>query len=243
MSTVYHTQSEASTNVDFDEVKKFDAMANYWWDLHGPCQPLHLLNPIRLTFIHTHCTLMNKRVIDVGCGGGILTEQLSRTAAHVVGIDQSEAAIAVATQHAACLPHPPAYHLATVEDYAATHSEAFDVLTCLELLEHVPDPLSTIRACAQLVKPGGDLFFSTLNRTSHAFWLAIVGAEYVFNLLPRGTHRYDRFIRPSELTQWLQEADVHSRHIQGLTYAPIAKNFRLTRDVRVNYILHCQRSV
>jgi 2-polyprenyl-6-hydroxyphenyl methylase / 3-demethylubiquinone-9 3-methyltransferase len=229
-------------NVDFEEVKKFDEMARYWWDLKGPCRPLHLLNPVRLAFIQTCCALPQKNVIDVGCGGGILTETLSTFSKRVVGIDQSTQALAVATQHSTALTPPPEYHCMTVEEYAIKEPGAFDVLTCLELLEHVPDPLGAIKACAALVHPGGDLFFSTLNRTPKAFLLAIVGAEYVLNMLPKGTHRYDRFIRPSELAHWASLSGLEVKHIKGLRYNPFRKAFDLSSDASVNYLIHCQKA-
>ena len=230
-------------NVDFQEVKKFDDMAKHWWDPKGPCQPLHLLNPVRLAFIQNHCTLALKSVVDVGCGGGILTEALSTFASHVVGLDQSEQALAVATSHAEEMQfkNPPLYECMTVEDYASKMASSFDVLTCMELLEHVPDPSSVIKACATLVKPGGDLFFSTLNRTPKAFLLAIVGAEYVLNMLPKGTHRYDRFIKPSELASWAEEYGLVVKHIRGLHYDPFKKSFNLSADVSVNYLIHFQK--
>lgn len=228
-------------NVDFEEIKKFDEMAQYWWDPKGPCQPLHLLNPVRLAFIQTCCALSQKTTIDVGCGGGILTEALSTFSKRVVGIDQSTEALAVATQHGATLNHPPEYYCTTVEAYAANNPATFDVLTCLELLEHVPDPLEAIKACATLVRSGGDLFFSTLNRTPKAFLLAIVGAEYILNMLPKGTHRYDRFIRPSELAHWANLSGLEVKHIKGLHYHPFKKAFELSSDVSVNYLIHCQK--
>lgn len=230
-----------SENVDFEEVRKFDEMAKYWWDPKGPCQPLHLLNPVRLAFIQTHCILPQKAIIDVGCGGGILTEALSTFAKNVVGLDQSTQALAVAKEHGATLKTPPQYICTTVEAYAAEHPEAFDVLTCLELIEHVPDPLETLKACAKLVRSGGDLFFSTLNRTPKAFLMAIVGAEYVLNMIPKGTHRYDRFIRPSELAHWASLSGLEVKHIKGLTYHPFKKAFSLSSDVSVNYLIHCQK--
>lgn len=228
-------------NVDFEEVKKFDEMANYWWDQTGPCQPLHLLNPVRLAFIQSCCALPGTQIIDVGCGGGILTEALSSFAKHVVGLDQATQVLDIARAHAKNLSSPPTYVCSTVEAYADKFPQSFDVLTCMELLEHVPEPLEVVKSCAKLVKSGGDLFFSTLNRTPKAFLLAIVGAEYVMNILPKGTHRYDRFIRPSELSAWAHSAGLTIKHIKGLHYHPFDKTFSLTKDVSVNYLLHCQK--
>lgn len=228
-------------NVDFEEVKKFDEMAKYWWDPNGPCQPLHLLNPVRLTFIQSCCALPGKHLIDVGCGGGILSEALSSVAKNVVGLDQASQVLEIAKMHAIALPTPPTYVCSTVEAYADTYPDSFEALTCMELLEHVPDPLAVVKSCAKLVKTGGDLFFSTLNRTPKAFVLAILGAEYVLNMLPKGTHRYDRFIRPSELVAWIEDAGLTVKHIKGLHYHPFDKTFSLTKDVSVNYLLHCKK--
>jgi 2-polyprenyl-6-hydroxyphenyl methylase / 3-demethylubiquinone-9 3-methyltransferase len=228
-------------NVDFEEVKKFDEMAKYWWDPKGPCQPLHLLNPVRLAFIQSCCALPGKHIIDVGCGGGILSEALSSVAKNVIGLDQASQVLEIAKTHAKDLSSPPTYVCSTVEAYADKFPQCFDALTCMELLEHVPDPLEVVQSCAKLVKPGGDLFFSTLNRTPKAFLLAILGAEYVLNMLPKGTHRYDRFIRPSELVAWLEKAGLTVKHIKGLHYHPFDKTFSLTKDVSVNYLLHCKK--
>lgn len=230
---------EKVENVDFQEVKKFNDMAKVWWDPHGPCQPLHLLNPIRLAFIQSYCSLPEKSVIDVGCGGGILTEALSTFAGRVVGLDQATESLAIAKHHAQGLKNPPSYEFTTVESYSTQHSESFDILTCLELLEHVPDPLSVMKACAALVKPGGDLFFSTLNRTPKAFLFGIIGAEYILNMLPKGTHQYEKFIRPSELAEWASQAGLSVKHIKGLKYDPFKKTFELSSDVSVNYLIHC----
>ena len=194
------------TNVDPAEVAKFNALASSWWDLEGESKPLHDLNPHRLAFIQTHCNLDNQLAIDVGCGGGILTEALVKAGANTTGIDMGEMALKVAKLHALDNELTIDYQHITVEDKAAQSSEQYDVVTCMEMLEHVPDPVSVIQACAKLVKPGGHLFFSTLNRHPKAYLLAVLGAEYVMNMLPKGTHDYQRFIRPSEMAKWCRQA-------------------------------------
>ncbi len=228
-------------NVDPQEVQKFDEMAFDWWDLAGPCKPLHDLNPIRLGFIQSHCSLGNNQVLDIGCGGGILTEALSRFSTSVWGIDQSPKALEVAKSHSLTLKNPPHYEMVTAEDFANDKPGYFDIITCMELLEHVPSPLSLIQACAKLLKPGGHLFFSTLNRTPKAFLYAIIGAEYVMKLLPKGTHEYERFIRPSELTEWARASQLSLKHLKGISYQLLSKSYHLSQDVSVNYIMHLQK--
>jgi len=228
-------------NVDLTEIEKFDEIASQWWDPEGPCKPLHDLNPHRLDFIQSSCLLPNQTILDVGCGGGILTEALSQVSSHVWGIDQAPKALEVAKKHAASLLHPPHYELSTVEAFAEKYPAHFDVITCMELLEHVPDPLSVIGACATLLKPGGDIFFSTLNRTTKAFLQAIIGAEYCLKLLPKGTHDYARFIRPSELTEWARSQKLILKNISGIQYHLLRKTFSLCADVSVNYLIHFQR--
>lgn len=225
-------------NVDPLEVKKFEALAHSWWDLEGPCKPLHELNPLRLAFIQSCCSLANQTILDVGCGGGILTETLSQFSKTVFGIDQAAQSLEVARLHAQSLIHPPRYEQITVEDFAKLHPEKFDVITCMELLEHVPNPAQTIEACAQLLKPGGHLIFSTLNRTPNAFLQAILGAEYLLNLLPKGTHDYAKFIRPSELSTWAREAGLLVKKIKGISYRLFSKNYYLSDNVSVNYMLY-----
>lgn len=217
-------------------------MAWDWWDLEGPCKPLHEINPLRLSFIQSCCPLTGQQqILDIGCGGGILTEALSCFCPQVTGIDQSTAALEVAIDHAKNLPSPPHYFLSTAEEYAERYPGKFDVITCMELLEHVPDPLSVIAAMTTLLKPGGDLFLSTINRTPKAFLQAIIGAEYLLKLLPKGTHDYARFIRPSELATWARQYQLSLKHSKGLSYRVLNKRYYLTDDVSVNYLFHLQK--
>jgi len=225
-------------NVDVGETTHFERHSEHWWDPKGPCRTLHDLNPTRLQFIHDRCILKAQNVLDIGCGGGILTEALAKRGAHMTGIDAAPHLIEVARQHAA------QSHLAqiryfdsTAEAFANTHPAQFDVITCLELLEHVPDPQSLIQACAKLIKPGGHLFFSTLNRTPKAYLLAILGAEYCLKLLPPNTHHYEKFIRPSELESALRTANLKLDAISGLRYNPFTHRASLTPIVSVNYII------
>ena len=229
-------------NQDLNEIKKFDAMASHWWDLDGPCKPLHELNPIRLGFIQSQCNLHQQPIVDVGCGGGILTEALSRFSPNVVGIDLAEQAIQVAKTHAEHLTTPPQYELSTAEAYAEAHPEAFSVVTCMELIEHVPDPVSLLKALGVLLKPNGDLFISTLNRTPKAFLQAIIGAEYLLRLLPIGTHDYKRFIRPSEIAEWIKDTGLTIQSIRGIQYHLFSKSFSLTHNVDVNYVMHLRKA-
>ena len=230
-------------NFDETEITKFEKLAAHWWEEDGPCKPLHQLNPLRLTFIQTHCSLGNKKILDIGCGGGILTEALSRFSPYVTGIDKAPSALAVAKQHASSLATPPHYEEATAEEFAKQYSEEFDVITCMELLEHVPSPPSLIGACSQLLKPGGHLFFSTLNRTPAAFIKAIIGGEYVMKILPKGTHHYSRFIRPSELAEWTIPYPLQLKHLKGIQYRLLNKTFYLSSDLSVNYLAHFQKEI
>lgn len=228
-------------NVDPSEVAKFDALAASWWDLEGESKPLHDINPIRLGFIQQHCALDSKQAIDVGCGGGILTEALAKAGANTTGIDMGEMALNVAKLHALEAELTIDYLHLTAEQQAQNAGEQYDVVTCMEMLEHVPDPVSVIQACADLVKPGGDLFFSTLNRHPKAYLLAVLGAEYVMKMLPKGTHDYARFIKPSEMARWCRQAGLQVNDLKGLSYNPLNKDFHLSDDVKVNYLLHCTR--
>lgn len=219
------------------ELDNFNAMAHAWWDLHGPCKPLHQLNPIRLDYIQQHVNLKDKKVLDVGCGGGILSEAMAKAGAQVTGLELASEVIKIAQEHAQSSGLSINYVQTPVEDYALLHPHAFDVITCLEMLEHVPDPQAVIKAIAHLLKPGGKAFFSTINRHPMAFIQAIVGAEYVLKLLPKGTHTYAQFIKPSELDDMLQMAGMSLKHIQGLTYQPLTQVFSLSQNTSVNYLL------
>lgn len=229
------------TNVDPNEVAKFEALANGWWDTEGESKPLHEINPLRLDYIKTKCSLNNKQVIDVGCGGGILSEALAKNEATVTGIDMGEMPLNIARLHSLEAGLSIDYQQITAEQKAQQSANEFDIVTCMEMLEHVPDPLSVIRACAQLVKPGGDVFFSTLNRHPKAYLYAVVGAEYLLKMLPKGTHDYKRFIRPSEMARWCRQAGLEVSHITGLSYNPLTKNYSLGDDVKVNYLMHCRK--
>ncbi|MGM0704019.1 MAG: bifunctional 2-polyprenyl-6-hydroxyphenol methylase/3-demethylubiquinol 3-O-methyltransferase UbiG [Pseudomonadota bacterium] len=229
-------------NVDPAEVAKFESLASRWWDPESEFKPLHDINPLRLDFIDARCGLAGRQVIDVGCGGGLLAEAMAHRGASVTGIDMGEAPLGVARLHARQSEVNVDYRLASAETMAETRPGEFDVVTCLEMLEHVPDPASVIRACATLVKPGGHVFFSTLNRNPKAYALAILGAEYLLRMLPRGTHDYAKFIRPSELAEWCREAELDVREQSGLVYNPLTRRYRLSAsDVSVNYLMHCRR--
>ncbi|WP_280561935.1 bifunctional 2-polyprenyl-6-hydroxyphenol methylase/3-demethylubiquinol 3-O-methyltransferase UbiG [Chromohalobacter sp. 48-RD10] len=227
-------------NVDHAEIAKFEALASRWWDPESEFKPLHEINPLRLNFIDEQANLAGKTAIDVGCGGGILSEAMAHRGARVTGIDMGEAPLAVARLHQQESEVAVDYHQISAEEMAAQHPGEFDVVTCLEMLEHVPDPAAVVRACATLVKPGGHLFFSTINRNPKAYMFAILGAEYVLQLLPRGTHTYNKFIRPAELSAWCRDAGLRVRRQTGLTYNPVTKRYRLVaNDVSVNYMMHC----
>lgn len=231
------------SNVDRSEIGHFDRLASSWWDAKGEMGPLHALNPPRVRFIDQACGgLQGKRALDVGCGGGILTEALAARGAQASGIDLAQAALDVARDHAAKSALQIDYRAIAAEVLALESPASFDLVCCLEMLEHVPDPASVVRACAQLVKPGGDVVFSTINRNPKSFALAIVGAEYLMNLIPRGTHDYAKFIRPSELTQWCRQAGLDAVSLRGLRYNPLLRSASLADDIDVNYLLHCRRA-
>lgn len=226
------------TNLEATELDKFDVMAEDWWNPKGKCRPLHELNPVRLQFITDRCSLTQKNVLDIGCGGGILSESLCRRGASVTGIDATLSVLEVAKQHALENNLQLDYIHTTAEAYAEIQPNSFDIVTCMELLEHVPDPSSLIKAAATLVKPNGHLFFSTLNRTPKSYLFAVLGAEYVLRLLPRGTHQYEKFIRPAEFDQWLRQAGLQLKELAGLQYNPITHRVYLNTDVSVNYLAH-----
>ena len=233
--------SSSNSNVDANEINKFEALAARWWDPESEFKPLHEINPLRLDYINRRSKLDNKNVIDVGCGGGILAESMAAVGAQVTGIDMGEAPLAVARLHQHETNVKVNYQKSTAENVAEQKPESFDVVTCMEMLEHVPHPASVIEACARLVKPDGHVFFSTLNRNPKSFLFAIVGAEYVLNLLPKGTHEYQKFIKPSELSNWARQAKLNVREITGMSYNPFSKKYSLGYDVGVNYLVHCQK--
>lgn len=234
--------SEARTdeaNVDLHEINKFEKMASRWWDKSGDFKPLHDINPLRLDFILKHCKgLAGKRVLDVGCGGGILTESMAKEGAIVTGIDMGEMPLEVARLHLLESKLEVDYQQSTAEDFAEKYPQQFDVVTCLEMLEHVPDPSSVIEACKKLVKPDGHIFFSTINRNPKSYLFAIIGAEYLLNLLPKGTHDFKKFIRPSELELWARQSGIKFQHMTGMHYNPITKKYWLADNLDVNYIVH-----
>lgn len=228
-----------SSSVDPGEIARFDGMAEHWWDKDGECKPLHDITPLRLEYLEQRAGLAGQRVIDVGCGGGILSEAMAHRGAEVTGIDLGEAALAAARRHQQESGLDIDYQCISAEQMAEKSPGAFDVVVCFEMLEHVPEPESVIRACARLVRPGGHVLFSTLNRNPKAWALAIVGAEYVLGMLPKGTHSYQRFIRPSELARWSRQAGLEIRDTTGLLYNPLMRRYRLSaRDIDVNYFLH-----
>jgi 2-polyprenyl-6-hydroxyphenyl methylase / 3-demethylubiquinone-9 3-methyltransferase len=230
------------SNVDAQELAKFSALAHRWWDPESEFRPLHEINPLRLDWIDSMAPLGGQRVLDVGCGGGILAEAMARKGARVTGIDLAAKPLGVARLHALEAGEDRVdYREISAESLAQELPGAFDVVTCMEMLEHVPDPASTVRACAAMARPGGWVFFSTLNRNPKSFLFAIVGAEYVLNLLPRGTHEYARFIRPSELARLSRDAGLDLVATNGMTYNPITQRYRLAPDTSVNYLFACRR--
>ena len=228
-------------NADPAELEKFSRLAHRWWDPQSEFRPLHEINPLRLEWIERHAALAGKKVLDVGCGGGILTEAMARLGAQVTGIDLSDKALRVAELHLLESKLEITYRKSSAEDLAAEQPGAFDVVTCMELLEHVPEPAGMVAACARLVRPGGKAFFSTINRNPKSYLFAVIGAEYVLKLLPRGTHDYQRFIKPSELSRWSRAAGLAPEEVIGMTYHPITKRYALGRDCDVNYLMRLTR--
>ena len=228
-------------NADPAELEKFGQLAHRWWDPNSEFRPLHEINPLRLAWINGHAPLAGRRALDVGCGGGILSEAMARSGAEVMGIDLSEKALKVAQLHLLESRLPVRYEAISAEDLAAREPGTRDVITCMEMLEHVPDPSSTVAACARIARPGAHVFFSTLNRNPKSYLFAIIGAEYVLKLLPKGTHDYARFIRPSELAAWCRDSGLQVREFIGMHYNPISKRYSLGADCSVNYIVHCVR--
>ena len=231
----------ASHNADQAELDKFSELAHRWWDPESEFKPLHDINPLRLDWIDREVGLVGKKVLDVGCGGGILAESMATRGALVTGIDLSDKALSVARLHLLESGRKVDYRKISAEELAAGMPDAFDIVTCLEMLEHVPDPASTVRACARLVRPGGRVFFSTINRNPKAYLFAVVGAEYVLNLLPRGTHDYTRFIRPAELARYCRDAGLAGEEVIGMTYNPFSKTYALGADTGVNYLMRTRR--
>ena len=231
-------------NIDLDEVEKFGSLAARWWDKDSEFKPLHDINPLRLNYIKEQCggSIKGKRILDVGCGGGILCESLALEGAEVVGIDLAEAGLEVAKLHLLESGLDVNYQKITAEEFAQSNAETFDIVTCMEMLEHVPEPSSIIKSCSKLVKPQGRVFFSTINRNPKSYFFAIVGAEYVLNLLPKGTHNYEKFIRPSEIDIWARRNNLSISSMIGMTYNPITKKYKLEKDVSVNYLTHYQKN-
>jgi 2-polyprenyl-6-hydroxyphenyl methylase/3-demethylubiquinone-9 3-methyltransferase len=229
------------SNADPVEIEKFSQMAHKWWDPQSEFKPLHEINPLRLNYINQHAAIAGKRVLDVGCGGGILSESMAALNANVTGIDLSDKALQVAKLHLLESGRQVNYRKIPVESLAEEQPEQYDVVTCMEMLEHVPDPDSVIAACTKLVKPGGWIFFSTLNRNPKSYLFAVIGAEYVLNMLPRGTHDFAKFIKPSELAQSCRNAGLNITNLIGMSYNPLSKIYSLGNDTSVNYMVACRR--
>ena len=229
-------------NLDHEEVNKFDELAAKWWDMEGEFKPLHQINPLRVGFIKDRSILAGKKILDVGCGGGILAEALSELGANVTGIDASENTIGVAKSHSKSINSNVRFIQNTIEEFIASNpDEKFDVITCLEMLEHVPSPGEIIKNCSDILKKDGDIFFSTINRNPRSYLFAVIGAEYILNLLPKGTHDYEKFIKPSELAKWIREAGLNSEETIGISYNPITDNYWLGKDIKVNYMVHAKK--
>lgn len=235
-------ESTQSVNVDPAELEKFASLAHRWWDKTSEFKPLHAINPLRLKFIDDLVGLDGKRVLDVGCGGGILSESMAEKGADVTGIDLGDKALKVAKLHQLESGSKVDYRLVSVEDLAKEQPASFDVVTCMEMLEHVPDPEAIVRACAQLVKPGGSVFFSTINRNPKSYLFAVIGAEYILNMMPKGTHEYQKFIKPSELSSWARYVGLNVGQLKGMGYNPLIDHYSLGDNVSVNYLIHTLKS-
>ncbi|MDA0670768.1 MAG: bifunctional 2-polyprenyl-6-hydroxyphenol methylase/3-demethylubiquinol 3-O-methyltransferase UbiG [Proteobacteria bacterium] len=235
-------EKQNTVNVDPSEVEKFNQIAHKWWDPTSEFKPLHDINPLRLNFINQNCPLMDKKVLDVGCGGGILSESMAQLGAKVTGLDQSDIAIKIAQLHSKENNLSIDYKLLNIEDFIKKTKIKFDVITCLEMVEHVPNPASIIEACSKLLKKNGRLYLSTINRNPKAFLFAIIGAEYVLKMLPKGTHQYDKFIRPDEIKTWSTRYGLKITDIKGMSYNPFLKTYSLGKDVSVNYLMELQHN-
>jgi len=233
--------TEQTLNFDPQEIAKFEELASRWWDPDSEFKPLHEINPLRLEYIDRRSSLKGKTVVDVGCGGGILAESMALKGANVLGIDMGKAPLSVASLHKLESGAELEYQQITAEELADKEAGKYDVVTCMEMLEHVPDPASVIAACSKLVKPDGHVFFSTINRNPKSYLFAIVGAEYIMQMLPKGTHDYSKFIKPSELEGWARNADLHLRELTGMSYNLLSKKYSLGHDVDVNYLMHTQK--
>lgn len=234
---------QSKPSVDPIEIAKFSALANEWWDPNGPMKPLHQLNPLRLQYLQNHALLEDKNVLDIGCGGGLLSEAMASCGANVTGIDLSEELINVAKQHATMQTLLVDYRHVSSTELAAQLPQAFDIITCMELLEHVPDPAQLIRECSLLLKPEGVVFFATLTRNLRSFLGAIVAAEYLLKLLPKGTHQYEKFIRPSELTKWANQNHLTLKGLQGIIFNPFSGKFHFSKEISINYLAYFQNDV
>lgn len=232
----------SKVNIDPAEIAKFSELAAHWWDPQGEMKSLHDINPLRLNYIHQRASLNGKKIIDIGCGGGILSESMSQLGGRVTGIDMSKEAIQVAKLHQHESGTTIDYRVSTAEEAAIQHPGEFDIVTCLEMLEHVPDPVSIVKSCATLVKPGGQVFFSTLNRNIKSYLFAIIGAEHLLKIIPKNTHDYAKFIRPSELSAWARKSNLLVKDMTGLTYNPLTKEYKLCSDISVNYLMHLAKS-
>jgi 2-polyprenyl-6-hydroxyphenyl methylase / 3-demethylubiquinone-9 3-methyltransferase len=230
-------ENKNKNNVDIQEIEKFNLLAHKWWDPTSEFKPLHEINPLRLNFIKSSVNIKGKKILDVGCGGGILSESLANEGADVTGIDQGDRVIKIAKLHAKESGIKVKYKHINIEDFYKNTDERFDVITCLEMLEHVPDPNSIINTCSKLLMPGGKIYFSTINKNLKAFLFAIIGAEYILNLLPKGTHEYKKFIKPSQLQAWANSNGLSFDSIIGMTYNPITRKYKLSQDTSVNYIV------